>query len=647
MKKRVFKKKKTIKVCRIRKRIGRVLSLSAAVCLLAGMALTVQGKETDSQEVKVVITEIYHKHMGNPKEEGGCYSVPVVHQHQGNEQNGGPCYQKTILHTHKGNADEGSGCYTQPVYHQHKGDDVQGGECYAEIKHTHGNECYQQEDCVMYHTLQGEVLNTWTDVCYRHNETTFGQSRGIASHSSCGKGQEEKLYSYCLACGSVSPSVHSYQKLICPIAEGTVTGYQLSCGKDEKTIDGYKAGCGMEESEREAFALSCEKSVDGYGVGCGMEEHQLCGRLIVTNETVQPAEQAVLSVKVEDLTGGKLKSGTPPYKWKNANGQLIGTGDRITVNANGTYTVFAQLENKDVDEAGLSSSIRVDNICKTQSSAAPSPTAEAESKASPKATPEATPEASPKATPEASPKATPEASPKATPEASPEPAPETTPQATPASAEDSSSSKADKNDSEERGDISAGPEAGIVLENENNADHAEDGSQEALSAGKTARQPETSLSPSPTKSPVRKESRTVLMPEKKAQKEITYTAEQKERQAGLFITPAVRIIAVAGSVLLITAGLFLLLFYLRHSVKIFNDDGEGKLIFLGRCIIKREGECYTVTITEAMVEKSCTNRYCIRPGIFLLGKRKEQELVVYQGTKGVTVYLDREIIVVI
>ena len=48
-----------------------------------------------------------------------------------------------------------------------------------------------------------------------------------------------------------------------------------------------------------------------------------------------------------------------------------------------------------------------------------------------------------------------------------------------------------------------------------------------------------------------------------------------------------------------------------------------------------------------MVEKSYTNRYCIKPGIFRLGKDEDEELVVYKETKKAVVPLSREMIVML
>lgn len=604
MKKRVIRKKKTIKVYRDRKRIGRAFSLAAAICLLAGMTLTVYGEEieeTDTQVPRVIITEIYHKHIGNTGELGGCYNMPVIHQHQGSEENGGPCYQTPVYHIHEGSESAGGGCYAQPVYHEHKGDEQQGGACYEEITHVHTQECYQQEDCVMNHTPVGEVLETWTGHCYVHQDTTFGKTLGIASHSSCGEADEENYYGYCLACGFIAPTVHSYQKLICQIEEGAVTGYQLSCGKDENTIDGYLTGCGFEEAEIEAYALSCEKTVEEYLAGCGFKKGQLCGKLIVTNETAEQAEQVVISARLEDLTGGSLKSDTPAFEWKDANGHLIGMGNSITVNENGSYSVFLRLENKDVDEAGLHSSILVDNIYKAQ----------------------------------------------------PDPTPEPTAQATATPGKEEQPSDSSQAADEEENVVVPVPVSLPVLQTEadlKDTDNMEGDGQGTSSAGETGRssaRAKASVSPSPSKPPVVKERQTVKLEENEAQEEISYRIKQEKKHTGFFDDPAVKIIAVTGGAFLVIAGLLLLLFYLRHSVKLLNDDGEGRMIRLGRCLVKVEEESYAVTITEAMVEKACTNRYCIKPGLFLLGKKEGQELIVYQGNKGITVYLSKEIIVMI
>ena len=47
------------------------------------------------------------------------------------------------------------------------------------------------------------------------------------------------------------------------------------------------------------------------------------------------------------------------------------------------------------------------------------------------------------------------------------------------------------------------------------------------------------------------------------------------------------------------------------------------------------------------VEKAYTNRYCIKPGLFLLGKKEEEELIVHKEAKKAAVRLDKEMIVML
>ena len=46
---------------------------------------------------------------------------------------------------------------------------------------------------------------------------------------------------------------------------------------------------------------------------------------------------------------------------------MLGNGEKIEVNENGRYSVLVRLENKDVDESGLHSSIFINNIEKKDS----------------------------------------------------------------------------------------------------------------------------------------------------------------------------------------------------------------------------------------------------------------------------------------
>lgn len=149
------------------------------------------------------------------------------------------------------------------------------------------------------------------------------------------------------------------------------------------------------------------------------------------------------------------------------------------------------------------------------------------------------------------------------------------------------------------------------------------------------------------KKPVMKDTGSVQAAESRTENEIAYTIGKMPQRGGFFAQPAVKVITVTVSSLLLLSGLFALLFYLRRSVRVYNDDGEGRLVYLGRCMVRFQEEGYAITITEKMIENSCTNRYCIKPGFFKIGKKEGQELIIYKEGKKTTAYLDKEMIVLI
>ncbi len=613
----IFRKKKKIKVHRCTRMIKRLLSTAAVFCILAGVPLSVYGSEGAGENLQApaeVITQILHKHAGSSSAQGGCYSEPVFHQHEGNEKFGGLCYQTPIYHSHAGNESEGSGCYTKPVYHEHQGDELQGGDCYGEVMHSHVTECYEKADCLMNHAPDGNILETWTDTCFAHGRTTFGKSKGTATHNDCDMGQQERIYSYCLTCGSVGPSLHSYQKLICQIPEGTITGYQQNCGKDETTIDGYVTDCGMKETEIEGYSISCKKTVDGYETGCGLTENQLCGRLIVRNETEGKAEKAVLSVHLEDLTGGRLKLCVPAYEWKNEAGQVLGNGEKIEVNENGRYSVLVRLENQDVDESGLCSSILINNIEKDNSGQTQ------------------TPGQSP--------------SPEASPDSGKEPHPAATPKAQATESPEDGGNSSSGEDSSNKEEASPVPQIDNPIEAAESAENSGEIISPIAKTKKAFIPEKTELSPSPEKSPVIKESQKVTVEEYNAQAEEVIVKEELEK-ISFFDIPAVKMIVVSGGAVLLILLLALLFLYFRQSVRVFNDNGEGRMLFLGRCLVKYEEDFYRIVISESMEEKACTNRYCIKPGLFRMGKKEGEELIITKGSKSSTAYLDKEMIVML
>ncbi len=125
------------------------------------------------------------------------------------------------------------------------------------------------------------------------------------------------------------------------------------------------------------------------------------------------------------------------------------------------------------------------------------------------------------------------------------------------------------------------------------------------------------------------------------------TVNEESKKVRLFNIPAVRMIVISGGVLLLMLALALLFLYFRQSVSVFNDNGQGRMLFLGRCLVKYENDCYGIVISEEMEEKACTNRYCIKPGLFRIGKKEGEELIIKKGNKSITSYLDREMIVML
>ena len=620
MRKRILKRKKKVNVYKKCKGAGKALTLAAAICLFLTAAVPVCGKEAETtsnsqQAPRTIVTDINHRHVGNASVPGGCYNIAIEHEHIGNEMTGGPCFLIPVPHTHQGNENEKGGCYVIEVEHDHEGDEINGGPCYAPAEtHTCTDDCFVEESCMVHFTPE-EILGTEQGRCFKHQETTFTIARGSEVHDNCTQGIISSERSYCQICGPISPTIHDFQKKICGMEDGQVLRYEIVCPQK------YTIGCGKSDKDADSYQKTCDKEVDGYKIGCGFEENEVCGRLIVTNETPGKEEQVTLSVRVEDLSGGKLKLSDHPFTWKDESGNILGEGERIQVNENGTYSVAVNLKNDDVDKKGLSSKILVDNIFKAQITASPKPSA----------TPSPTAIPSPTATP--------------SPTAIPSPTASTVPSSTPKpdskddildDSGDSDSKENEQKKKEEKADIT-------------NSEGV-DGNKPTGNSGRKfiSRVPETTPSPSPAAvKPIQKETKEVTVPEKKAAGESQYKTGQQTKGDSFFASPAVRVVSITAGLALLLLGIALLLLYLRNSVKVYNDDGKGRMIYLGRCMVEEEENAYAVTITDAMVEKAYTNRYCIKPGFFLIGKKEGEELIVHKEAKRIAVCLDREMIVML
>lgn len=320
---------------------------------------------------------------------------------------------------------------------------------------------------------------------------------------------------------------------------------------------------------------------------------------------------------------------------------------------NGTYGVRIRLENEDIDPAGLYSSIFVDNIYK-----------EVLPSATPQKTPQPTavPTAVPTVAPTTMPTTVPEHSP--APVNSPEPARTPVPSQMPGIAPGGSESNRGDDLAQENAGGENTDEEGVnqIVEKQpsptpGNLRKPPQKETDSGSLGKKGHKtsgekeqviPEQAI---PEKAihetePEIQEVEQVSLPEVKTEGSLSYQIHQKEKQGGFFTLPGVKIISITAGSALLLLGLFLLLLYLRHSVKIYNDDGEGRMLYLGRCPVRKEEELYEITIEEQMIERAYTNRYCIKPGLFRLGKREETQLAVYKEGRNVVLALAREMIAV-
>ena len=615
MKKRIIKRKRQIGRQGKNRYRKMITVLAAALTLSLSMTLVVHGEngssqlpeDSDETAPKTVITDIFHKHIGNASAGGGCYQDAIPHIHQGNETDGGACFGRPVYHTHQGNASDGSGCYSQPMYHTHDGDEQSGGACYTAILHVHEDDCYEEAICTVYYT-KGTVLETFTKDCFEHPQATYERAEGTATHRDCGLGAESIELEYCQICGIYSPRYHGYRKLTCGLEEGAVEGYELSCGKTEQDVAHYETGCGKDDNSVDFYACTCEKQIEGYRRNCGLEESVPCGRLIVTNESNGKQKETDISVRIQDLTGGKLILSEDPFIWYDAEGNQIGQGERIKVSENGTYAVEVKLKNEDVDESGLHSRITVDNIEMRMEEETPTPAGEAP-------TPENKQET---------------------------PAPE-------------AEEEADREFDNENEDGTPSPVPAAVPDPEIKEPDEESGNatggEESRAGRLENREEEATASPgaSPQRSPEKLKAieKTKTLPELSAVNEVAIEQEEVRQKDGIFANPAVRLVTIAFGAFAVVAGILLLLWYLKRSVRIYNDDGEGRLLYLGRCMVRLQEDGYAITLTEQMVERAYTNRYCIRPGLFLIGRKEGEELLVCSDTQRISVYLSREMIVVI
>ncbi len=76
--------------------------------------------------------------------------------------------------------------------------------------------------------------------------------------------------------------------------------------------------------------------------------------------------------------------------------------------------------------------------------------------------------------------------------------------------------------------------------------------------------------------------------------------------------------------MLVLAAIWFLLF---RYVGIYGEDSEGGDCFLGFGMI-RKAEGFLLSIPEHVMDRACTSRYCLRPGILFLRIHGQSELAV-------------------
>lgn len=129
----------------------------------------------------------------------------------------------------------------------------------------------------------------------------------------------------------------------------------------------------------------------------------------------------------------------------------------------------------------------------------------------------------------------------------------------------------------------------------------------------------------------------------KAQPVDTATEPVVIEKTNPLLTPAGKIISITSGTVILALLTGWLLFYLRRSVRVYNDNGKGTMRYLGRAAVELTEEGYCINLTDKLVERAVTNRYSIRPDLFLIGKNNSWEVFIVKDGKKKAVYLEKEI----
>lgn len=166
----------------------------------------------------------------------------------------------------------------------------------------------------------------------------------------------------------------------------------------------------------------------------------------------------------------------------------------------------------------------------------------------------------------------------------------------------------------------------------------------------TKKKPEKTMAPQITPTPeiryiVKKEK--VVLPEVGAEIVDIPQPEQISHEFLFFHSPVVGVITITTGAVVLFGALALLVWYLFHTIRVFNDDGEGKMIYLGRIPVHMTEDGYFVEFTEKILEKAVTNHYLMKTDFFFLGKNTDWEILVMKDGRKKTVRLEKEITITI
>ncbi len=139
------------------------------------------------------------------------------------------------------------------------------------------------------------------------------------------------------------------------------------------------------------------------------------------------------------------------------------------------------------------------------------------------------------------------------------------------------------------------------------------------------------------------ETQEVSLPDLATEPEEQVQPVQVTNRRAFFHSPAVKMITITLSMVIFLSGLAAWMFYLWKTVRIFNEDGDGRKRYLGRAIVHLTEDGYYMELTDKLIEKASTNHYLIKTDLFYIGKNSDWEMLVIRDGKKKTVRLQKEI----